>query len=145
MNLYSIRVCVKTVEDTLISQNIKIIVDGKIFMVHVKEITGWILDFTSEYSQMEMDVEEKIDDNLHDDDMVEENADDGLVKSVQLESWKDGMKIMTINKGVCEEVHSPRKVDENSEDPFALYLLLYRDKRSKLESSQQSDDLFFPP
>nr|GEY17771.1 RNA-directed DNA polymerase, eukaryota [Tanacetum cinerariifolium] len=47
-NKYSIRLCVKTRVQQLIAKSFKVVLRGKILVVHAKEIIGWVLEFIQE-------------------------------------------------------------------------------------------------
>ncbi|GKB05265.1 hypothetical protein Tco_0833460 [Tanacetum coccineum] len=44
-NKYSMRLCVKTRVHHLLAKLFKVILEGKVSVVHVKEVTGWVPDF----------------------------------------------------------------------------------------------------
>ncbi|KAL4576528.1 hypothetical protein LXL04_012623 [Taraxacum kok-saghyz] len=44
-NLSSVRLCIKTIINSLIKESVKIVVQGKVFILRAKEVTGWIPEF----------------------------------------------------------------------------------------------------
>nr|GEZ76799.1 RNA-directed DNA polymerase, eukaryota [Tanacetum cinerariifolium] len=49
-NKYSLCICVKTTFFHLISESLKVIIKGKVYMVRAKEVIGWVLEFKEENS-----------------------------------------------------------------------------------------------
>nr|GEV13522.1 retrovirus-related Pol polyprotein from transposon TNT 1-94 [Tanacetum cinerariifolium] len=52
---YSLRICVKTTFFHLIAEFLKVIIKGKVYVVRVKEVTGWISDFGEDNSDESKD------------------------------------------------------------------------------------------
>lgn len=44
-NLYSKRLCISTIENSVIMDSFKISIRGKVFMVRANEVTGWAPNF----------------------------------------------------------------------------------------------------
>ncbi|GJW03217.1 hypothetical protein Tco_1562073 [Tanacetum coccineum] len=71
--LHSKRVCIKTKLVENIYESFKIIIQGKIFWVRAKEVSGWIPDFEEEDDDDDDD-DSKSDDEMRKDGIIDENG-----------------------------------------------------------------------
>ncbi|GJT39893.1 RNA-directed DNA polymerase, eukaryota [Tanacetum coccineum] len=125
-NKYSMRLCVKTRFQHLIVESFKVSLDGKVYVVRAKEVTGWIPDFREEkYNQSE----DGNNNNLvaiHD----WEKFDD---EEVIPDSFQSHVNVATsVERHVKEaEILKTTSKQENVpfEDPFGLEGIIYKSSK----------------
>ncbi|GKC63820.1 hypothetical protein Tco_1096418, partial [Tanacetum coccineum] len=100
-NKYSMRLCVKTTLQQLIAESFKVILKGKVYVVHAKEVTGWAPKFGEDTSNQLEDFSdnnsvgtknwvESEDDDVHENTQKTLKDDDDVVPdSFQNQDFKD--------------------------------------------------------
>ncbi|GJY84363.1 RNA-directed DNA polymerase, eukaryota [Tanacetum coccineum] len=118
-NKYSMRLCVKTRVQHLIAESFKVTIDGKVFIVRAKEVTGWI----PEFDEGKHNHSEDGSDNNSIPDWV--NSDEEVVQ----DTFQPHVNVATHEETPGKEDESPKKVSEQKDspfgDPFGLEDLIY--------------------
>ncbi|GJV81265.1 hypothetical protein Tco_1517135 [Tanacetum coccineum] len=123
------RVYIKTKMDGNIFESFKIIVKGKVYWIHAKEVNGWNPDF----------IEEEDTQTEYDNATIQNENDVNEIRETVFENDKENSnEVHAKNKGVNE---SP------SDDPFHIYDLLHKKQENDNGGKQlQTDDtLKYPP
>ncbi|GJU19724.1 RNA-directed DNA polymerase, eukaryota, reverse transcriptase zinc-binding domain protein [Tanacetum coccineum] len=143
--LHSKRVCIKTKLVENIYESFKIIIQGKIFWVRAKEVSGWIPDFEEE----DDDDDSKSDNEMSKDGIINENG--GMYKFPNVEGKSD---LKEVAETIFEKEQSSANVKEDcigvqkdtrSEDPFNIYELLNKKKDNNNGDLNSDDNLKYPP
>ncbi|PWA64097.1 hypothetical protein CTI12_AA346880 [Artemisia annua] len=141
--LHSKRVCIKTKLVESIYESFKIIIQGKIFWIRAKEVSGWIHDFE----------EDDDDDSKSDDEMSKEgifNENGGMHKFPNGEGESD---LEEVAETIFEKEKSPANVKEDCigvqkdtrfEDQFNIYELLNKNKDNNNGDLNSDDNLIYP-
>nr|GEV71698.1 RNA-directed DNA polymerase, eukaryota, reverse transcriptase zinc-binding domain protein [Tanacetum cinerariifolium] len=133
-HFYRKRLCIKTSFQDIIFASQKIIVKGKVFLIRVKELTGWALSFNddSDYDDESVDCQEA---SILKDEFSDKNsAMEEIPKTVLDKSKHDG----NISPA-CNEVRMETRVEEKSEDLFNIYDTLNKKKPTKSVEHSDSD------
>nr|GEW00533.1 putative reverse transcriptase domain-containing protein [Tanacetum cinerariifolium] len=143
-NKYSMRICVKTKFQHLITESFKVILKGKVYVVRDKEVTGRVLDFG-------------MDDKTQSEDASENN-------SVDIQNWDDTHKDEVIPDSFQNQDNNDTNVEKSTSDehfaehnqappnetyggPFGLEELIQKSskKRNKADQETNESDPKFPP
>ncbi|GKC72784.1 RNA-directed DNA polymerase, eukaryota [Tanacetum coccineum] len=125
---YTKRICFKTKLVENIFESFKIIIQGKVFWIRAKEVSGWAPDFTEDNES-----EDGTDDEKEDEDFHEENVEMHKFTTVEGESDIEEVSETIFNNAQFVSINND---DPNSgikdtklEDPFNIYSLLQGDVR----------------
>ncbi|KAL4572230.1 hypothetical protein LXL04_019000 [Taraxacum kok-saghyz] len=115
-NLSSVRLCIKTIVNSLIMESVKIVVQGQVFILRAKEVTGWIPEFL-----------------LDDEGNESEDNNEEVIGNVEGEG---SVEVTTWDDDDSEGVHDTLPQNENvdlgvnnpsaSPDPFNLLSLIHK-------------------
>ncbi|GJT25808.1 RNA-directed DNA polymerase, eukaryota [Tanacetum coccineum] len=156
------RLCVVTKPHIIINDTIKVIIKGQAYWIRVKELEAWSPDFNNEFCEDSSSDDESVDEEVdHVSDTYDKGADfdkeneadfvldstgtnDKGADDLDKENKDDYVKIssdMNVNGAVLNNHCSSSKLKPNSEDPFAIYKLLNRNKNKQ---DSKSEDPIFP-
>ncbi|KAI3769750.1 hypothetical protein L6452_00863 [Arctium lappa] len=143
-NLYSSRICIKSSHPSLIFETVKVILEGNVHYVRVKEVCGWIPDFIEVDSVSE---EENWEESAH----VEVNPTDG-VGSYENEDFSEKIPDTFGNEESAhhdnvEEINKYEGEEErDTDDPFGFLPLLEKEPLQKngLENVGESVTHVYP-
>nr|GEY36819.1 RNA-directed DNA polymerase, eukaryota [Tanacetum cinerariifolium] len=133
------RLCIKTSFQDIIFTSQKIIVKGKVFLIRVKELTGWALSFNddSDYDDESVDSQEA---SILKDEFSDKNSDMEEISETVLDKSEHVGNISP----ACNEVRMETRVEEKSKDPFNIYDTL--NKKKPIKSIEHSDsNIQYPP
>ncbi|GJV12261.1 RNA-directed DNA polymerase, eukaryota, partial [Tanacetum coccineum] len=135
--------CIKTSNQDIIFDSIKIIVKGKVFLIRVKELTGWAPSFNDSNEDASDSDEELVDSqnvSILKDEFSDKNNDMEEIPETVFDTPEHAGNILHVSN----EVHKEIREEEKSEDPFNIYDMFNKEKPAK--SVEHSDgDLQYPP
>nr|GEW60753.1 nucleotide-binding alpha-beta plait domain-containing protein [Tanacetum cinerariifolium] len=125
---HSKRLCIHTKMDRSISEEFKIIHQGKTYWVRANETPGWVSDFLDEK-------EDQDDNNVNDDEVKEQKPglfrDDSVDERIPDTLFQEEVQgVNNMEEGVIEQDA------EQSDNPFNIYLML-----NKLEKTDRKENI----
>ncbi|GKB83510.1 nucleotide-binding alpha-beta plait domain-containing protein [Tanacetum coccineum] len=145
MSLYSRRICIKTKLEQNIFETFKIIINGKVFWIRAKEVSGWVPDFLEEEEG-----EDKSDDDTLDNEFDGDKNEDDLQAHSEDDSDIDAVPEMNFSQShEASKQGNETRIEEgeiHSDDPFNLYDLLQKKPCSNNKEEENSNaTLKYPP
>ncbi|GJR61793.1 RNA-directed DNA polymerase, eukaryota [Tanacetum coccineum] len=143
------RLCVKIKAKVTINDTIKVIVNGKLFWIRVKELEPWYPNFKDEKDDNSSSGEESIENDL-------ENNNENLMKDFELDNENEidhvsESSYMNENDLVFKQVSKSPVNPSMSADPFNIYSLLKKNKEEVVMENNMNNvtsdksDPQFPP
>ncbi|GKD56026.1 nucleotide-binding alpha-beta plait domain-containing protein [Tanacetum coccineum] len=152
------RVCIKTTLDEIIFESFKVIVQGKVYWVQAKEVTGWNLDFREEETCQTDSEDGSLDeDSIGENEVLNKNAKldvefdvEEIPKTVfeqeQVDPIELHFNIEGTNGGTNDKDGSNGGMNgKQLEDPFNSYDLLEKQQDKDKEVMLSEDVLKYPP
>ncbi|KAI3722133.1 hypothetical protein L2E82_33161 [Cichorium intybus] len=102
-NLYRKRLCIKTLNQQIIMESFKVIVQGKITVVRAREVIGWNPEYINE-------------DEESDEEESEYSFDDKSISADELEKEEDILKSMEKDFGRRKKVPTGSNLEDGNED-----------------------------
>ncbi|GKD93758.1 RNA-directed DNA polymerase, eukaryota [Tanacetum coccineum] len=135
--------CIKTSNQDIIFDSLKIIIKGKVFLIRVKELTGWAPSFNDSNKDASDSDEESVDSqnvSILKDEFSDKNNNMEEISETVFYKPEHAGNILPVSN----EVHKEIREEEKSEDPFNIYDMFNLEKPAK--SVEHSDgDLQYPP
>ncbi|GJU53587.1 RNA-directed DNA polymerase, eukaryota, reverse transcriptase zinc-binding domain protein [Tanacetum coccineum] len=125
-NKYSMRLCVKTTLQQLIAESFKVILKGKVYVVHAKEVTGWAPKFGEDTSNQ---LEDFSDNNSVGTKNWVESEDDDAHENTQ-KTLKDD-----------DDVNTQKTPKDLSGDPFGLEDLIFKSSKKGTKEAQKTNNI----
>nr|GEZ07468.1 RNA-directed DNA polymerase, eukaryota [Tanacetum cinerariifolium] len=132
------RLCIKTNQEDIILDKLKIIIRGKVFIIRAKELFTWspvfkeikevVINMDDEYIKDDGGLNDDANSNFH----MDNNSDVEAVSDTCFGDNGDDLEQAIPNNGVDMEQAFPNNAKESSPDPFNVYDLLQKhDGRKK--------------
>nr|GEU86184.1 RNA-directed DNA polymerase, eukaryota, reverse transcriptase zinc-binding domain protein [Tanacetum cinerariifolium] len=128
------RLCIKTSFQDIIFASQKIIAKGKVFLIRVKELTGWAPSFNDDSDSDDESVDSH-EASILKDEFSDKNND---MEEISETVFDKSEHVGNISPA-CNEVRMETRVKEKSEDPFNIYDMLNKKKPTKSVEHSDSD------
>nr|GEW17340.1 copia protein [Tanacetum cinerariifolium] len=126
--------CIKTSFQDIILASQKIIVKGKVFLIRVKELTGWAPSFNDDSNSDDESVDSQ-EASILKDEFSDKNSD---MEEISETVFDKSEHVRNISPAY-NEVRMESRVEEKSEDPFNIYDML--NKKKPIKSVEHSDSV----
>nr|GEZ88067.1 hypothetical protein [Tanacetum cinerariifolium] len=137
MSLSFKRLCVKIKANVTINDTIKVIMNGKLFWIRIKELEPWSSNFNDEKDDNSISKDESVDNDL-------ENNNDNLTNVFELDNENEidhvsDSSCMNENDMVFKQVLKSPENPSKSADPFNIYSLLKMNKEEVMMEDNKNN------
>nr|GFA26917.1 RNA-directed DNA polymerase, eukaryota, reverse transcriptase zinc-binding domain protein [Tanacetum cinerariifolium] len=141
-NKYSLRICVKTIFFHLITESLKVIIKGKVYVVRAKEVTCWVPDFGEENSDESEDYNDN--NSVGKKNWVESEEGEIILEFVQNDAFIDNIAESEPINGDSRTNQSRQHIlkpsNHPSGDPFGLEDLIRKSAKKSNKVTHEMND-----